>query len=259
VTNVDLAAASDVDFAKIHLTFDGFRRLAINPNLSVHGRIGFPDSYRDRYEEAIFDDIRRKLPPLAGRGQTVLDIGPGCANLPRMMMDLCAERGHRLYLIDSPEMLAQLPDAPHVRRVEGAFPDRMPVVNEMVGDGVDALLCYSVLHYLFVESNPFHVVDTIVQALAPGGIALLGDIPNASKRKRFFSTAAGQAYHRAFAGGAPPPAQTLYETQLGRIDDSVLLAMMQRAQLAGCDAYLLPQPDTLPMFNRRDDLVIRKP
>lgn len=258
MTEVDLAADRDIDFAEVRLTYEGFRRLAINPHLSVHGRIGFPDTYRGTQERDIFDDICAKLPPLARPGQTVLDIGPGCANLPRMLIELCGRQSHQLYLIDSPEMLAQLPDAACARKIEGAFPACFPASGIAEGS-VNALLCYSVLHYLFVETNPFHVVDTVVQALAPGGVALFGDIPNASRRARFFSSAAGRDYHRGFAPGTAPPVPRLHESHAGKIDDSVLLAMMQRAQLAGCDAYLVPQPDTLPMSNRRDDLIIRKP
>ena len=45
----------------------------------------------------------------------------------------------------------------------------------------------------------------------------------------------------------------------GKIDDSVLIGLVLRARAAGFDAYLVPQPETLPMANRREDLVIRKP
>jgi hypothetical protein len=259
MTTIDLAADRDIDFAEVRLTYDGFRQLAINPHLSVHGRIGFPDTYRGGYEQDIFNDIRAKLSPLDRDGQVVLDIGPGCAGLPRMLIELCERRSHRLFLVDSPEMLAQLPDAAQIRKVEGPFPACMRGPNGIPTGRVDALLCYSVLQYLFVETNPFHVVDVVVETLAPGGVALFGDIPNASKRKRFFAGAAGREYHRAFTGAAASPEPRPHDRQLGKIDDTVLLAMMQRAQLAGCDAYLVPQPDTLPMSNRRDDLIIRKP
>src|SRR5689334_22805630 len=111
MTAVDLATDRDIDFAGVQLTYQGFRQLATNPHLSLHGRIGFPDSYRSTYEQAIFADICAKLPPLARPGGTVLEIGPGCANLPRMLIELCSQQSHCLYLIDSPEMLAQLPAA----------------------------------------------------------------------------------------------------------------------------------------------------
>jgi hypothetical protein len=259
MTTTDLASARHIDFASVRLTYEGFRALARNPHLSMHGRIGFPDSYRVDHERAIFEDIKAKVPTLAQHGRTVLDIGPGCANLPGMIIELCAQQSHTLWMIDSPEMLQRLPDAPHVRKLEGAFPDRLAATDSIARGGVDALLCYSVFHYLFAEINPFHAVDTIVAALAPGGVALIGDIPNASKRKRFFASAAGREYHFAFTGSDSPPDTAQYDDLTGKIDDSVLMGLMRRAQQAGCDAYLVPQPDILPMANRRDDLVIRKP
>ncbi len=255
----DLSTDPNIDFASVELSYDGFRSLARNPHLSVHGRIGFPDSYRESHEPEIFADIQAKLPALHARGKRVLDIGPGCANLPRMLMALCEAQDHQLTLLDSPEMLAQLPDAASVTKHEGAFPAAMR--DEGLAEArFDAILCYSVLHYMFIETNLFSVVDATVRALAPGGSALFGDIPNMSKRRRFFASEAGHAYHRAFTGqDDAAPKLALFEDATGRIDDSVLLAMIQRAQQAGCDAYLVPQADHLPMANRRDDLIIRKP
>jgi 2-polyprenyl-3-methyl-5-hydroxy-6-metoxy-1,4-benzoquinol methylase len=256
---VDLAADRDIDFAGVGLGYDGFRRLAVNPHLSAHGRIGFADAHREGHEAAIFADIGAKLPALAARNRAVLDIGPGCANLPRLLIALCARQGHSLHLLDSPEMLAQLPDSPCVHKIAGAFPACMAADDGIAARQYDAILCYSVLQYLFLDANPFHVVDCAVRLLAPGGAALFGDIPNASKRRRFFASAAGQAHHRAFTGRDEAPELRHLAVEAGRIDDSVLLGMMQRAQSAGCDAYLVPQPAHLPMANRRDDLIIRKP
>jgi len=254
----DLSSDAEIDFARVELSYEGFRNLARNPHLSVHGRIGFPDSYRESHEANIFADIRAKLAALDGRRKRVLDIGPGCANLPRMLMQLCQAQDHRLTLLDSPEMLAQLPDAEHVTKHKGAFPAAMETA-ELVGAQFDAILCYSVLHYMFLETNLFSVVDATALALAPGGTALFGDIPNLSKRRRFFAGEAGCRYHKAFTGEDAPPKLPLFEDATGRIDDGVLLAMIQRAHQAGCDAYLVPQADHLPMANRRDDLIIRKP
>jgi SAM-dependent methyltransferase len=256
---IDLATDRDIDFADVALSYESFRQLATNPHLSAHGRIGFPDTYREGREPDIFRDICDKLPQLARREQVILDIGPGCANLPRMLIALCRQQAHRLYLLDSPEMLKQLPDTSGVHKIGGAFPRCMAEAGGIGTQQFDAILCYSVLHYLFLDANPFDVVDSVVKALAPGGSALFGDIPNLSKRKRFFSSTAGDAYHRAFTGRPDTPDVRHYVVEAGKIDDSVLLGMMQRAQLAGCDAYLVPQSGKLPMANRRDDLIISKP
>jgi hypothetical protein len=252
----DLATAREIDLASVQLSFEGFRQLAVNPHLSLHERIGFPDQYRSTHERAIVDDICRKLPQLVRDRQTIVDIGPGCANLPRMVLSLCARHGHRAFMVDSAEMLDQLPDQPELVKLVGAFPR---IAAALPIGQADAVLCYSVLQYMFVEDNVFAVLDAALALLAPGGRLLFGDIPNHSKRKRFFASAAGREHHRAFTGQDTEPAVRFNQLEQGRIDDAVLSAMMARAQLAGFDAYLLPQDEALPMANRRDDLLFQRP
>ena len=88
---------------------------------------------------------------------------------------------------------------------------------------------------------------------------LIGDIPNISKRKRFFSSVAGAHFHRAFTGQQRAPKTRFNTIERGHIDDAVVLGLLARARAAGFDAYLLPQKEDLPMANRREDLLIRRP
>ncbi|MBC2774694.1 SAM-dependent methyltransferase [Rhizobium sp. AQ_MP] len=255
----DLATSKNINLAAVELDYEGFRKLASNPHLTVHERIGFPAAYREKFEQAIFEDICRKLPCLRETNKVIVDIGPGCANLPRMLIDLCARNGHVLILVDSQEMLDQLPDAPHVRKVNGFFPGNVEAVRTAAGGPVHAVLSYSVLQYLFVEANPFRVMDIVIDMLVEGGEVMFGDIPNASKRKRFFLSEGGIQFHRNFTGSDDLPTLPSIGSGQNMIDDSVLLGLMTRAHSHGCDAYLVPQPSTLPMANRRDDLLVRKP
>lgn len=259
MNDAELQSSPALDLATLDLDFERFRLLARNPHLSAQEKIGFPDSYRDGYEEAIFSDIQSKLPALAEPDSVIIDIGPGCSSLPRMMVDLTASRSQRLVLVDSSEMLRQLPDAPHVIKVDGAFPRNLDRVRTAAGRPAAAILCYSVLHYMYVDTNLFDVVDGIMDLLAPTSSALLGDIPNVSKRRRFFRSPTGIAYHKSFMGTDEAPAVTFNRLEPGRIDDAVLAGLTHRCQLAGCDAYVVPQPASLPMANRRDDLLIRRP
>jgi 2-polyprenyl-3-methyl-5-hydroxy-6-metoxy-1,4-benzoquinol methylase len=232
-----------------NLRVDDFERMALDPSLSAHEKIGFPDSYREGFEDTIYRDIRSKLSRLDLVGAQVLDIGPGCAGLPRKLIEDCASRSQTLVLVDVEAMLSQLPSPPHVRKIAGTYPacrDAVPVS----GAGFDAILCYSVLHYVFIEAAFWRFIDCSLALLAPGGQMLIGDIPNVSKRKRFFSSAAGVRFHQAFM-------QTGVEVD--RIDDAVLQAIVARARAQGCDAYWLPQPETLPMSNRREDILICRP
>ena len=242
-----------------NLTFKSFQEMAADPSLTRYEKIGFPNTYREGKETDIFRDIEQKLTNLATRGATVLDIGPGCSDLPRMMIDLCCRQGHQLILVDSAEMLQHLPDSPAITKITGRFPHDCAGLFENYGGRIDAILSYSVLHYIFAEGSVFDFVDRSLGLLADGGEFLIGDIPNISKRKRFFSSAAGIRYHQAFTGSQETPAVAFNRLDSGEIDDSVLLSLMIRARTAGYDAYILPQASSLPMANRREDILIRKP
>jgi hypothetical protein len=246
------------DFSRFErLSYEDFRRLAVDESLSRHERVGFPNSYREGREAAIFADITAKLPALLTRQRVVVDIGPGCSDLPKMLIDLCGEMESTLVLVDSPEMLAQLPDASIVRKAAGRFPREVPL--EEYDARVDVVLVYSVLQYVFEHEDVTAFLDRALALLAPGGAMLLGDIPNASKRRRFFSSAAGVAAHREFAGDDSLPPASLTEVEPGKIDDAVVLSLLAHARSNGFDAYVLPQRDDLPMANRREDVVITRP
>jgi hypothetical protein len=246
------------DFARFaELTYDDFRRLAQDESLSPHEKIGFPNSYREGKEAAIFSDIMSKLPALQTRRRRVVDIGPGCSGLPTMLIDLCRRMESSLILVDSPEMLGQLPDDDHVTKEPGRFP-REVSLERHVGE-IDVILVYSVFHYIFANEDVNLFLDHSLALLAPGGAMLLGDIPNDSKRKRFFSSEAGVAFHRAFAGDESLPPATVTEVRPGGIDDAVVLSLAARGRDRGFDAYVLPQQDDLPMANRREDVLFRRP
>ena len=87
---------------------------------------------------------------------------------------------------------------------------------------------------------------------------LIGDIPNITKRKRFFSTEAGIAFHKNFTKTDTLPELNHLQLEPNNIDDGVLMGIVQRYRNFGFEAYLLPQPPTLPFHNRREDLVIHK-
>ena len=236
------------------LTYDDFRAMARDESLSPHEKIGFPDEYREGAGPAIVADIVAKLAALQFTDRAFLDIGPGCGELPRLLIDLCAERRHDVVLVDSEEMLDLLPDGPHVTKVPGVFPD-----VALDGDPFDAILAYSVLHYVFDEGDVFAFLDRATELLAPGGALLLGDVPNASKRARFFASPAGVAFHKRFMRTEDPPPDSLTHPTPGKIDDAVILALLAHAREAGCDAYVLPQRPDLPLANRREDIVVIRP
>ncbi len=253
-------SAVEADYQRFKdLSFEGFRALARAEGLSRYQQIGFPDAYRRGHEEAIFADVTAKLTNLDGCGKVILDIGPGCSDLPRLLIELCRRQGHTLLLCDSAEMLAHLHDAAGVIKVPGRYPDEAGRIFAEFTGQVDAILCYSVLHYVFAEQPLFDFVDRSLALLAEGGQMLLGDIPNVSKRKRFFRSAAGVRYHQHYTGTDEVPVVEFNSPEVGKLDDAVVLGIVARCRAAGFDAYVVPQAPRLPMANRREDILIHRP
>ncbi|MDP9195303.1 MAG: methyltransferase domain-containing protein, partial [Pseudomonadota bacterium] len=234
----DLSTKKMIDFSSVDLNYEKFRELARNPHLTPEEKIAFPVSYRQGYEDSIVRDITAKLGLESRTGQTVIDIGCGVGGVTDRLIEICRKQKHRLVLVDSGEMLALLPDHPFISKIAGMYPSNAEAVHAAAGGEATAILCYSVLQYIFVDANPFSFLDSLMGLLAPGGSALIGDIPNISKRKRFFSSQTGVAFHKAFMKTEEPPAVRFNVTETGQIDDSVLMGMVLRARTAGCDAWL---------------------
>lgn len=243
-------------YAKIG--FEDFRRLASDKALSKYERIGFPDSYRQGFESSIFADIQFKLANLAADNKCIFDIGPGCSDLPKMLINLCRERHHKLTLIDNKEMLDLLPNESFIEKVAALYPNCSELITQYRGM-VDVIVCYSVLHYVLIDTAFFRFLDTSLSLLAPGGQMLIGDIPNISKRKRFFASETGARFHQEFMKTGDLPIVEFNQIEHDEIDDAVVMSLIQRARAQGFDAYVLPQNPNLPMANRREDILITRP
>ena len=240
------------------LTFNDFKRLAQNNDLSKYEKIGFPDSYRKGYEPIILEDIVSKLSALSAQNKIILDIGCGCSELVYLMIDLCQRNNSKLLLVDSEEMLSILPNKPFVEKIAGRFPDCFFHL-EKYKDLVDAILVYSVVQHVFLEINLFNFIDKACTLLKDGGEMLIGDVPNISKRKRFFSSRAGVECHQKFTGTNEYPKVDFMTIEEGKIDDGVVFGILQRYRSFGLDSYLLPQNEKMPISTRREDILIKKP
>ena len=151
----------------------------------------------------------------------VIDIG--CGVLTRRLVEFCASNGHELVLLDSPEMLDELPEAPQTDEYSGRA-DAVALVP-----------------------------------LAPGGALLIGDVPNISKRNRFFASERGVAFHWAFMGSSEAirmSTSTRSSAEKSTIRSS---SACWRARAQGFDAFVLPQPPDLRLANRREDIFMRRP
>lgn len=239
------------------ITFDDFKCLAQDASLSAHEKIGFPKGFREEQTPAILAHLQERLPALAEQARVIMDIGCGCGDVAHALIALCARQQHSLLLLDSAEMLAALPTASHVHTIAGAFPETRAQCASWEGK-VDAILVYSVLHHVFLSQNIFAFIDHALSMLAPGGRLLLADLPNLSKRDRFLSSDAGRAFHREFTQSESAPPIHGLSLMPDRMDDAVILSIVQRYRHAGFETYLLPQPSSLSMHQRREDVLIVK-
>ena len=243
-----------------NLNYDSFKELAQNSKLSKFEKIGFPDSYRLNLEPLIYRDICFKLPSLLRLEGVVVDIGCGCSELPELLAKSALELNQNLMLVDSKEMLDQLQIEPNDKVVKypAQFPNCPELISEFRGK-VNSVLVYSVIQYVFSEGNLFDFIDNALLLLASGGRMLIGDIPNISMRKRFFASDRGIVHHQEFTKSKAGPSVIFNTIELNQIDDSVMIAIVTRARLAGFHAFILPQSDDLPMANRREDILIIRP
>jgi len=238
--------------------YDAFRERARDPTLTFNEKAGFPEQLRGAQSGHILQDICSKLPALNRRGGRILDIGAGCSDLTRHVVDACANSGAPLTVIDSPEMLALLPDRPGLTKFGGRFPECLSQLSPPIGM-FDAILVYSVIQYVFTEGNLFGFIDAAMQLLDQDARLLIGDIPNAAMRRRFLASANGKVHHKQHYPGRPEPVIQFNSLDLGQIDDGVVLGVLVRARAAGMHAFVVPQAAELPMANRREDIVIGRP
>jgi len=240
------------------MKYEHFRKLAKNNELSQYQKIGFLDLQRKGLEGIIFDEIKNKLANLNQERKAVLDIGPGCSELPKLLIDLCERQEHTLVFCDSEEMLSYHRNKKFLFKIPGIFPNTFEQVCA-VNQKYDVILCYSVFQSVFVDVNTWDFIDKCMLLLNPQGQLLIGDIPNTSKRKRFFSSQKGIDYHKKNMKVDRDPEVIFNNIEAGNIDDAVILSLIMRVRAAGFDAYLLPQGENLPMSNRREDILIVRP
>ena len=241
-----------------YLSYKDFQELAKDNSFSKNEKIGFPNNYREKYDEFILKDILTKNPLLMDRGKRILDIGSGCSYLIELIIDHCKGHEHELVLIDSQEMHDLLPKHEHVTKIAGYYPNELNSFIEKNAEQFDCIITYSVFHYIFEEGNIYKFIDKSLEMLKPGGSFLIGDIPNISKRFRFFASDAGIKFHQDYTQTNTLPEEFSYKIHHDKIDDGVILGILSRYRNLGFETYLIPQNSSLPMQNRREDILITR-
>lgn len=164
--------------------------------------------------------------------------------------------GHHLYLVDSKEMLDNLPDEKFITKIPCEFPKCEAILE--LKNSMDCIVIYSVLHHVVEHGNYIKFLDTAVELLKENGRLLLADIPNITKKKRFLSSSEGIKFHQEWSKSKDVPQVVWNELENGVIDDSLVFSILKRYRNMGCETYLLEQKDGLPMNKTREDILIRR-
>ena len=245
------------NYSHLSLTFEDFKKMANDPSLSRSEKIGFPESYRNGLESIIIDDLSSKLKNLNSFNKKILDIGSGCSELTQNLIEKTKKHKHHLFLCDSEEMLDLINNEQQISKITGKFPYNFEKFTELK-NALDLIIVYSVMQHIILEDSIFNFIDSSLELLKSGGELLIGDIPNISKRERFFRSEKGIKYHQEYTQSKSLPDYKTATLQKNKIDDSLVFTILQRYRNFGYETYLLAQNPTLPMANRREDILIIK-
>lgn len=235
--------------------FEKYKKMAKDNSLKDYEKVGRKYLFvgEDNKEINIFPDIREKLG--IKPGTVICDIGCGCSRPVLDLIDFSKSNNNRLILIDSKEMLGLLPDFNFIKKITCEFP-RCDRFIKQYKRSIDYIICYSVIHCVFPYDSTFNFLDKAIGLLKNNGKMLIGDIPNVTKKKRFLSCKNGIRFYQKWSGGKKIPKVIWNELEEGAIDEGIIFAILQRYRNMGCETYLLPQDDGLPINKTREDILI---
>ncbi len=129
----------------------------------------------------------------------------------------------------------------------------------------DKILAYSVIHYLKSNEEIIKFIEKAVSLLKSGGILLIGDIPNLSKKERFLNTNFGKNFSKQFSSRIKDEELSKRDKIFGsveptgnHIDDELLINIIKSQRDKGNETYIMPQNSECAFSYTREDLIIVK-
>ncbi len=232
----------------------GENALTLNNFAEIAGRY----SFQRQAEQYLLQYLLEKLS--LSPDDDVLEIGCGAGNLliPLSFFVRSATG------IDHPNLLAKLKsrvpkDHDTLTLIPGEFP------KAKVPGTYSRVLIYSVIHYLRNEKEVLTFIKKAVARLRPGGILLIGDIPNKDIKARFLASKRGKVFVKEWQKQMkrerkknPQIHQSMPAASLVGIDDTLLKKIVSVLRKSGLRATRVRQPETLAFGFTREDIIAIK-
>lgn len=207
-------------------------------------------------ERRILWDVSKKLQIQPSDHLLEIGSGPGQIAIPlSFIVDHCVVVDHKNIV----ERLNRRYNSSQISAICGDF------LEIEIEQTFDKILVYSVLHCLPSQERVKEFIMKAAALLRPGGVLLLGDIPNVDKKARFLATDFGQRFDAKFRSSsrpqdAPytsfgPKAGSSSQGALATFDDEALLEIVRGLRSLGLEAYVHPQPADLPFGHTREDII----
>ena len=137
----------------------------------------------------------------------------------------------------------------------------------VVAGPFDRVLVYGVIHILPDWPTLERFVDAAAALVAPHGRLLIGDVPNADRKRRFLDSDAGRRFDaewkRSMAAAGQPAGPDPFSAFAGApavssLDDRSVAGLLDRYRARGFRAQVLAQHPDLPFGHTREDLLLKR-
>ena len=165
--------------------------------------------------------------------------------------------------IDHPACVERLRDRTpqNVLLLEGRWPNMFKPTGTF-----DRVLAYNVLQYLESRSEAWVFIRAAADMLAPGGMLLLGALPNVNAAARFRGSRAGREFDSrwrerlATDGVEVERAREIFQQAPPQwtIDDEFVAQLLSSYRCLGYQTYVLPHSEGLPHHHTREDVLIKR-
>lgn len=230
----------------------------LNSPLLISGRSLFNENVED-----IVADVVRKLEITPE--STVLEVGCGVGLLLTPLARLAA----RAVGVDHSQCIEKYKGFGTPENVE-LIAGRWPFVE--ITETFDCIVVYSVMSCLKDQDEAAQFIEKCLSCLKPNGRLLLADIPNVDMARRFQASELAEKVTQQYRAlklaheNNETQAQTSIFSQARQsmgapgsyLNDDFALALVKDMRSRGCEAFILPQPRSLPFSYSREDILIWK-